>query len=239
MNRNKGFTLTELLVSMGVVATLVGILVPSLGKVREDAKVKRCATNIRSQLQSINVLNNDYISKSGRSYSHMSDSMQREIRERFWVDLMGPSDSRHPDAYIGAPFFRAPLMNCPDTREEEVTQNSVEFFTNMNDLVPNKYVGGNQLIFLSTYLVNRENAFSPDVALFSRPASETRVTEEVVCRDLENYQSYDDVVNGRNIRFVYGANHARSIKSDEIYGNVGFADGHVSWLKRIANEDTD
>lgn len=59
MNKQRGFTLIELLVVIAVIAILMGILIPVLARVREQARQQLCATRIHQHLLALNMYADD------------------------------------------------------------------------------------------------------------------------------------------------------------------------------------
>ncbi len=59
-SRKRGFTLVELLVVISIIALLVGILLPALGKARATARQMKCSTHVRGIHQGLVAWSDDY-----------------------------------------------------------------------------------------------------------------------------------------------------------------------------------
>jgi prepilin-type N-terminal cleavage/methylation domain-containing protein/prepilin-type processing-associated H-X9-DG protein len=94
--RRRAFTLVELLVVIGIIALLMSILFPVIGRVRKQGEATKCASNLRGMAQAWHMYASQYkISPPGRlDKSRGDDSVYglvdgtEEYRPR-WYELLG------------------------------------------------------------------------------------------------------------------------------------------------------
>jgi prepilin-type N-terminal cleavage/methylation domain-containing protein/prepilin-type processing-associated H-X9-DG protein len=133
--RRRAFTLVELLVVIGIIAVLIGILLPALGRARAQARSVACQANLRSigQGLAIYVANNKGILPPG--YWDGNDPLLTTPRPAFnadratrWNVLVMAALTKHGASWNSAAQTGAhnsttrQMFQCPDApRENNIT----------------------------------------------------------------------------------------------------------------------
>lgn len=105
MKQNKAFTLIELLVVISIIALLLSVLVPSLGKAKEAAKTVICKTNIKQWGTCFALYTNEYNDKFTLGFQDPPGW----ISYFEWIEKMEPY------------FETEDLFLCPSAKKYDVT----------------------------------------------------------------------------------------------------------------------
>src|SRR6266496_2625106 len=101
--RSTAFTLIELLVVIGIIATLIGILLPTLSLARQRAKQTACLANMRQIGQLLLIYAN---ANDGWVYPLGPDDLRR-------LGIFVPPEERWPVHVKGLERWNHPLLLCP------------------------------------------------------------------------------------------------------------------------------
>lgn len=120
--RKPGFTLVELLVTIGIIALLMGILLPAVTRMRQNAMSVKC----KAQLRDIGIALNFYSQQNrGVIYpigeldpkTHRWDTLGVEPKWDAMYTTPGPTfRGRHlrwPNYVFDPPAWNPPIMTCP------------------------------------------------------------------------------------------------------------------------------
>lgn len=118
--RGQGFTIVELLVTMAVVAILIGLLVPGMGMIRRASLETRCLANLRTMATALH----SYFNTSNEQYPISSHTTGDVSRADAWMQA------------LAAHGFDGAVRICPADPygEERVTSYAIN--TYFEPLVP-------------------------------------------------------------------------------------------------------
>jgi prepilin-type N-terminal cleavage/methylation domain-containing protein len=110
-HQNSGFTLVELLVVIGIIAVLIGVLLPALNRARAQAQVSVCLSNQRQLAMAFMLYANDNRGLLP-PYGTMNGSVFNELPDQYWWQLAQKYVSK-ANSQLGVSFMRCPSDRDP------------------------------------------------------------------------------------------------------------------------------
>jgi prepilin-type N-terminal cleavage/methylation domain-containing protein/prepilin-type processing-associated H-X9-DG protein len=251
----RGFTLVELLVVIGIIALLVGILMPALSRARALARATQCATNLAELGKAFVMYNNDYQGFNIPSYTMTGTDGGPTVPLEGWAPILDRDNYIKGERDIDGTVFVCPEMLDIEGMKDGQTgndpgkpkgwmdwPNTRNGTSNIPVTIPAR--GFNKIIRVG-YWINADNPigtstnFVPDTYYTSSvgygpsPAGQymkfTKITK--VRRPSELVVLADGVYAGRQRDVRLGVTNSRigyRHPGSVPRANVAFADGHVS-----------
>ncbi len=111
MKKNKAFTLVELLVVISIIALLLSILMPTLGKARQQAQMIVCQTNLKQWGSMFALYAND---NNGKNHSPWPIQAEVEANGGQWLGL---GHLKRLAVMLFKPYYQdSQLLLCPSTK---------------------------------------------------------------------------------------------------------------------------
>ena len=237
--KKRAFTLIELLVVIAIIAILMGILMPALQRVREQARQKACGTRIRQQILALNMYADDNNTK-----------FPLPTTRGYWLwDV-----SNHTVNYMLKTGLSREMFYCPSNDNQQKYNDYYWEFTaewddgngRFIDVDDSDYIVSGYCYILETTRNDRPKIITYPERGDSRDKMwvKTNMTKHPalreLCIDATLGQPDTNAKHGYNFGMIDAGgmwagqrivDRTSHLKTDEepAGGNIGYLDGHVDW----------
>lgn len=242
--RVKAFTLVEILVVIGIIALLIGILVPTISKAREAGRTAACLSNLRqltAAAYSYTVDHNQYIIPVGNSKAGGTGSTSTSY---WWCNILvdgkylpAPSDPNPGmQPQMRGPFFcpsgnqdfaqSTSTASVPPSRIDEQGAEAVRRISNITGITIDIWYG-----------INGENADPPNNSgtvgtpcrrlqqfYDQMPPGIKMTTMDMIKKPSEMVLLYDGIMYNETTE---NGNRINARHGNKTQTNIGFFDGHA------------
>lgn len=245
--QNRGFTLIELLVVISIIALLVSILLPALGKARATAQTMVCAGNERQ----LAIGHENYAMANKDRYNYLMNPTVGGARGTWGAQLIiqkyiSGIDADHlavqaPTGVTGSgvQVNTKSILLCP-TRLGKVAYRTPGIPPYVPATMPadNSYAYGRNKAIADSYLSNTGSTETAEAILVPRYFVK-KPGEMMLVADATNFEVGDDWINQRGLiphnqgaNFMFTDSHVKHVSYDLVGNKLGcfpWAPGNPDW----------
>ena len=239
-SRLRGFTLIELLVVVAIIALLIAILLPSLGKARELARRTTCASNLSSQGKGFATYATEFddsVPQFSNNTSNWLHDEPMEVADALFKGA-GSSNANNLNSASIRRYFYCPSNGTGNVDEAWNTDPNGKYralgYAYLNDRWPT----GDATIQMgssSPYKsVTRTSNAKPDLAYHRKytatsfPAQSEMASDDLITDSSGQNQPIDFVSSTKKGNFYVTTSHGSTGKPAGT--NVLYCDSHVAWV---------
>ncbi|HEX8913591.1 MAG TPA: type II secretion system protein [Humisphaera sp.] len=238
--RRRGFTLVELLVVIGIIALLMSILLPTLGRVKEQANAIKCGSNLRQVGLAFVMYANDNGGKLPPRNASRSDGPTGKTSDWIFWQTGRELGESNVMKYVGGSGVSDALLRCPsDQNADERPLNgndakvgpykysyTVNVYMITNGQIPSQYdralnIGTVRNSTEKILAIEEDERTINDGAWMGMPKNNTKDGEP-----------NDYLAIRHDMTKVTPDDSSNWAKNLERRGNAVFLDGHVEYVSR-------
>lgn len=193
----KGFTLVELLVVISIIAILLAVLLPAIGKAREQAMSLVDKTRVRQW----GIANTTYCSENNGSFEmgfYKVGGSSVESRTKGWTEVLYPYYKGNPE-----------ILNCPKVPSKRYQE---QYSTDRQDTAWNNFINKYKnddaldrtyIPWRGAYADTKTNNFIGSYGKNAKLTNPPTHADESRSRNLMNYLSLSTVKNAANVPMFF------------------------------------